>query len=363
MARWIALVAAVALVAFVVLKFGGYLDLPDRAKMLRNAIDEHSKSMEEAMSAYRQAKSQADQKTAQEKLPNPAPYVQKALKIADVDPTDQTAFEALGFVFNITAGNEDRAVDLLTEYHAKDPKIKAACWLALNLAMNNQLFPPGIPKLMKKVLEENPDKEACGLACFYLGSIPAPRADAGDKEALADVEKYLQRVIREYPDVVLPNKRPAGEAAKTTLDYLHNFAVGMQAPNAESEDLKGSKVQLKDYRGKVVVLDIWATWCGPCRQMIPHEREMVAKFKAQPFELVSISADDKKETLEEFLKKEPMPWAHWWDGPKGRIMTDWYIAQFPTIYVLDAQGVIRYKNIRGEELEKAVAKLVDETKK
>ena len=108
------------------------------------------------------------------------------------------------------------------------------------------------------------------------------------------------------------------------------------------------------------MLDIWATWCGPCRAMIPHEREMVNRLKDQPFALVSISADEKKETLTEFLMREPMPWTHWWNGQEGGIMEDWEVTSFPTIYVLDAKGVIRFKNIRGKELEESVNELLKE---
>ena len=100
--------------------------------------------------------------------------------------------------------------------------------------------------------------------------------------------------------------------------------------------------------------------CGPCRAMIPHEREMVGRLKEKPFVLVSISADEKKETLTDFLKKESMPWTHWWIGTSGPMMEDWNIRYFPTIYVLDHKGVIRFKDIRGEKLEEAVNELLKE---
>ena len=86
MARWIALVAALALVGFVVLKWGGYLDGPDRAKQLKIVMEEHSKLLEEAMSAFRQAKSQSDQKAAQEKLPNPPVTSKKPWKSPRLTP-------------------------------------------------------------------------------------------------------------------------------------------------------------------------------------------------------------------------------------------------------------------------------------
>src|SRR5438105_4677276 len=64
----------------------------------------------------------------------------------------------------------------------------------------------------------------------------------------------------------------------------------------------------------------WATWCPPCRAMIPHERKRVERLKDKPFTLVSISIDAQKDALTNFLKKEKMPWTHVWDGTKGSVV-------------------------------------------
>ena len=93
-------------------------------------------------------------------------------------------------------------------------------------------------------------------------------------------------------------------------DLVTNLSVGATMRELVSEDLEGKTVRLGDLKGKVVVLDLWATWCGPCVAMIPHEREMVKRHKDKPFALVSISVDTEKRTLTDFLAKEPMPWNH-----------------------------------------------------
>ena len=96
--------------------------------------------------------------------------------------------------------------------------------------------------------------------------------------------------------------------------------------------------------------------------MIPHEREMVERLKDKPFALISISADEKKETLKEFLSKEKMPWTHWWNGSEGGVIEDWNVETFPTIYVIDAKGMIRHKDLRDEKLEEAVNELLKEVR-
>jgi peroxiredoxin len=95
--------------------------------------------------------------------------------------------------------------------------------------------------------------------------------------------------------------------------------------------------------------------------MIPHEREMVEKLKSKPFKLVSLSADDKKDTLTKFLEKEEMPWTHLWNGSaKGNFLEQYQIRFYPTIYVLDAKGVIRFKHVRGAKMDEAVETLLKE---
>jgi peroxiredoxin len=116
--------------------------------------------------------------------------------------------------------------------------------------------------------------------------------------------------------------------------------VGNLAPDITGVDVDGKPVRLSDYRGKVVLVNFWGTWCPPCRAMIPHEREMVEhKYKDRPFVMLGV-ASDSAETLREFFKENPLPWPSIVDG--NRIVSrEWGVRNFPTLVLIDHKGVIR----------------------
>lgn len=96
--------------------------------------------------------------------------------------------------------------------------------------------------------------------------------------------------------------------------------------------------------------------------MYPHERSLVKRLKDKPFALVGINSDTDKDVLKKRLKEENITWPFWWDGgnTSGPIATKWNVSGWPTIYVLDSEGVIRYRDVRGPEMDKAVDQLLAE---
>jgi hypothetical protein len=96
--------------------------------------------------------------------------------------------------------------------------------------------------------------------------------------------------------------------------------------------------------------------------MYPHERSLVKRLQDKPFALLGINSDRDKNELKKVLEKEQITWRSWWDGggTSGPIASTWNVHGWPTIYVLDQKGVIRYKNVRGEKMEQAVDALLAE---
>ncbi len=138
-----------------------------------------------------------------------------------------------------------------------------------------------------------------------------------------------------------PGPRPRPGVEQLTGPLGRQLAIGQPMPELEGRLLDGTPARLSDYRGQVVLLDFWATWCGPCRAMIPHEREMVERLKGRPFVLVGVSCDPQRETLEEFLRQTPLPWVHWFDGIEGPAGRALGVDVLPTLLLIDHEGILR----------------------
>jgi len=141
------------------------------------------------------------------------------------------------------------------------------------------------------------------------------------------------------------------------------LGVGVEAPAFTAQTIDGSPLALTNLRGRVVVLDFWATWCGPCKGMIPHERELVKRLEGQPFTFVGISADGDVDDLRRFVRKSDMNWPQIHDGESGSLQRTYGIEYFPSIFVLDGKGIIRFRDVRGAELDKDVDTLLAELTK
>jgi hypothetical protein len=100
--------------------------------------------------------------------------------------------------------------------------------------------------------------------------------------------------------------------------------------------------------------------------MYPHERSLVKRLADQPFALIGVNSDESLDGLKPVLEKEQITWRSFWNGPKGTggpIAARWGVRSWPTIYVLDAEGRVRAKGVRGEALDKAVDELLEELAK
>ncbi|MBW3636915.1 MAG: redoxin domain-containing protein [Armatimonadetes bacterium] len=122
--------------------------------------------------------------------------------------------------------------------------------------------------------------------------------------------------------------------------------------------LDGQPRPIAGYRGKVVLLDFWATWCGPCIAELPSLLSNYKKYKAQGFDIIGISLDEDKEALTSFVKARKLPWPQFFDGKswKTENATRYGVRAIPFTLLIGRDGKIAAVNPRGQELEKAIQK-------
>lgn len=145
------------------------------------------------------------------------------------------------------------------------------------------------------------------------------------------------------------------EAAKK---IQRSLAVGTVFPDFKETDLDGKPLSVGNFKGKVVLVDFWATWCGPCVGELPNVLKTYEKFHAKGFEIIGISLDKEKDKLTGFLKEKGMTWAQYFDGKgwQSKLAGQYGVNSIPATYLIDTEGKILAKDLRGEALEKAVEK-------
>jgi peroxiredoxin len=153
-----------------------------------------------------------------------------------------------------------------------------------------------------------------------------------------------------------------GEIAEARLDDLRNLAVGKEAPEIRGVDVQGKPLKLSDYRGRVVALVFWGTWCGPCMPQVPREKALIERMKGRSFAMLGVDCDADIETARRVMEKQGITWPNWNDGHpgEGTIVKLYRVRGYPTIYIIDAKGKIRSKKSIGGALDQLVEELVAE---
>ncbi|WP_165232971.1 redoxin family protein [Aquisphaera insulae] len=295
-----------------------------------------------------------------------ATFAEKMDRIAREAPRDPTALDALVWVAVYSRGPlAERAFETIKADHVRDPAIGS---LATQIGY---IAPPRGDAILRAILAENPSREAKGQACLSLArKLKLEAEHAGSKEGAAaldgESEALFDRVLREFADIQ-GEHGPLGEVAREGLFEIHHLGVGKTAPEITGEDDRGGTMKLSEFRGKVVVLDFWGEWCGPCRTLYPFERALIKRMEGKPFVFLGINSDpiEARERVRGRMKKEGNSWRYWVDGNwPGTIGSSWNVQSWPTLYVIDANGVIRHKVVGSTDvarLDAAVESLVERT--
>ncbi len=353
----------------------------DQMRALRKAVDD-------ARSTFQKATNDADYKLKgayyhalmETNLP-------RILDLAKTNPASETAFETFSWIVMKTDAergpiwtNRLQAVELLSKYQATNSGVGPLCgFIGHNWIWRWREKP--VVDFLQAVAKNNPDRANRGQAIFSLGALNVCKAENlaefeqwrsvpfyaagiakfettgltqwGDSKSVADeAQRQLEDVVANYADCRDLRPRDAKEqpllstGAEKELFQLLHLSLGKVAPDIEAGSIEGKKFKLSDSRGKITVLSFWASWCGPCMQLVPLERALTERMKGRSFTLIGVNGDGTLPDAQRAVAHEKMTWPSFWngkDGPNGPISSAWNVSGWPTVYVLDANGIIRFK--------------------
>jgi thiol-disulfide isomerase/thioredoxin len=181
--------------------------------------------------------------------------------------------------------------------------------------------------------------------------------------ALDWLEEAVDRGYISYQEFLEEDYKPLHNEKrfkKLIQTIKKNIGIGKPAKDFTLETLSGGTFTLSKYKGKVVLVDFWATWCGPCRDEMPNVKNIYSKYKDQGFEIIGISLDNKKEDLESYIKDEELGWKFSYSGKgwQDETAAAWGVNSIPSMWLVDRKGKLQHFGMREDALVKAVEELV-----
>jgi len=165
-----------------------------------------------------------------------------------------------------------------------------------------------------------------------------------------------------YEQLSIENKNTLfGKEITKYIELNKNPKIGEQFVDFESENQNGELKKLSDLKGKVVLLEFWASWCGPCRQENPNLVKTYEKFNPKGFEIFAVSLDQDKENWLKAIKKDSLSWEHVSDlkGQGNEASLIYGVNEIPDNFLISESGEIIGRNLRGEKLNQKLKKLLE----
>jgi peroxiredoxin len=175
-------------------------------------------------------------------------------------------------------------------------------------------------------------------------------------------KELVEQLKRDFPDT-RPGKSADGilqriQQQEEAMKIQKTLVAGAKFPDFDEKDLAGNPLSVAKYKGKVVLIDFWATWCQPCVHELPNVIRAYEKHHGEGFEIIGVSLDQDEHKLKDFTEQMKMSWPQYFDG-KGwgnKLALRYGVRSIPATFLLDGEGKIIGKNLRGDALEEALGK-------
>jgi len=332
------------------------------ARAPRDLYDDLRRELDEARRVWdeRYAAARTDGERERLCVEHPdALFVPRFAALAAEHPGDRIALRSLVFVaVHGDQGDQLAALGPLEQDFLDAPELALVCAAVRSTNPTAQAF-------LQHALDGSPYREVRGQACYSLAQVALEHnggaVRGGTAQPARRAEELLEEVVSSYADL-RHSRGTLGTAAESDLYELRELVPGKLAPDIAGEDVDGEPLRLSDYRGRVVVLVFWGDWSRDSRAAYAHELLLVKRMEGKPFALIGVNSDADRLALREAVGQKGLAWRSFWDGggTTGPIATRWNVKHWPTVYVLDQEGTIRFKNLYGRELDRAVDGLLQE---
>ena len=148
------------------------------------------------------------------------------------------------------------------------------------------------------------------------------------------------------------------KATEAARKIQKSLVPGVALPPFDVKDLAGKPLSTADYKGKILLVDFWATWCPPCVGELPNVLKTYEQYHAKGFQVIGISLDQDEQALKSFITKRKVEWPQYFDGQgwSNKLAVKYGVQGIPTTFLLDGEGKIIGRDLRGEDLDQAVSK-------